>query len=403
MFKTKTLSSFKSIFPPIHQPLPLDKRESKKLLDALTTSFRIHLDREHEPLSKPTTLQSTPAVKYLPSTERPTDRHLRSILSNPLFGRIDLAASPATEPSLAESISLSRLASTHKDVFERAVAKGLMTIPRAHGFLLRVAKDIRDSSTVSVSQGLRESGAGLLVVQWLRASGQERELSFLSHERFTQDLVRFMVAEGLDELVWNWLQRLIYGSGEFAVGNPTYSSALLKSLVKAQWASGGLDKAYSSVSKADSMLRERSLQPKLLSWAWINVARKTTIDSWGHKAPAVDIFESFLGVGKRIPTPHALEEAHLDLYHPTKPSPDRAIKLLSVDGIGRQLNLYKHYNSFSKLLKLLSFDTLQHLVKAGEVQEAERVLDRLGVLLPQLNLHDSVRAEFEAAMRGFRS
>ena len=47
MFSTKALSSLKGMLPPIHQPLPLNQREAQQLLNALTSSFRKNLDREH--------------------------------------------------------------------------------------------------------------------------------------------------------------------------------------------------------------------------------------------------------------------------------------------------------------------------------------------------------------------
>ncbi|KAK1755872.1 hypothetical protein QBC47DRAFT_198745 [Echria macrotheca] len=401
MFKTKTLSSFKGMFPPIHQPLPLDKRESKKLLETITSSFRAQLDREHgapttrPPLSAPTARHLSAAGANIP--ERPVDRHLRAILTNPLFGQNN----EPTAPRETKSPLLSSSGRNHKEVFEKAVGKGLMTIDRAHGFLLAVLKSIRESSTGSVSLGMRESGAGLLVVQWLRASGQEQGLSFLSNKRFIQLLLRYMVAGDLSGLAWTWFQRLIEMEKAADDARP---QALLESLVVAQWETQGLEEAYSSILKADGLVREHDVSPDMLSQAWVTIARRTATDSWGHKMPTADLFESFLGVGRRIPAAHLLEDAHLDLHHPTKPSHDRAVELLSSDGIWREVSRFKSDSSFAKVLKLLSFDTLKHLVRVGEVKLAEEVLVRISALLnsPRLELDLSQREYFEDAMRWFR-
>ena len=392
-------SSFKSLFPPIHQPLPLNKQESKKLLNALTSSFRAHLDHEHDPSAAVTTTAAAaeepgPAITYLPSNPvsvpsrpkpktnpgRPTDRHLRAILNNPLFKHND--GSCTTAPP-------SRSAMEPKEVFERAVAKGMMTIPRAHGFLMRVAQDIRQSPAITISDGMRESGAGLQVVRWLRASGQERELGFLGDQKFTLELVRFMVAEGLEELAWSWLQRLL--ANGVATAGPDRSAWLLKALVDANAAAvTPLDSAYSTVLRADGLAQKHSSKQLLLNPAWEYLARVTIRQSWHRSVPAVDLFDPFVAVGRRDPNNHVITNAHLDLFHPTQPSPTRALRYIDQDLVSPaafwEQNAKEGISKPVKFLKYLGIDTAKHLTKAGEVDRAEWVLERLNTYLAAIGV-----------------
>lgn len=389
MFKTRALSSLKSIFPPIHQPLPLNKRESQKLLNALTSSFRSHLEKEHGPSAG---LPPAPSLSYLPDTpSRPTDRHLGAILNNPLLR--DSRNDAITTPKSPTETGLDP-----KEVFERAVAKGLMTIPRAHGFLLRVHEEICNSTAVSVSQEMAQSGAGLMVVQWLRASGEERSLSFLTNMKFTGILVKFMAAEGLDELAWSWLQRLLLETRTQPSGVTSRASSrahvnaprvLFTALVLANPEAVELDGAYSAVVRGDALFQTHMPAPSLVRPAWMQVAWQTTSTSWRHKVPGAELFDSFLAVGEHL-WDHELVSAHLDLYHPTSPSSVRAVRYILDEDAWRTKLSYpleqpKKYEAprvgFVKRLHLLSVDTAMHLTKTGEFELAQTVLGRINTAL----------------------
>ncbi|KAK3323722.1 hypothetical protein B0T19DRAFT_426784 [Cercophora scortea] len=391
MFKTKALGSLKSIFPPIHQPLPLNKHESQKLLNALTASFRAQLDKEHGWTYGTTTTQAASAVTYLPSAPvasspkdvlaRPTDRHLRAILNNPLFSSPDDTAAPASSPVAAVE--------DHNAVFHRAVSKGLMTIQRAHGFLLRVREDIQKSTTLSMRTGMQASGAGLLTLQWLRASGLERDLSFLKDRGFTKVLLQFMVAEGLDDLSWTWLNRLTKGEGPALIGNIPASACLLDSIVAAKAHAVELDDAYASILQGEAIFKQNAAPALNLFLAWRSLAWQTTGESWRHTNPSAGLFSAFIGLRKLMDRPMLMETAHLKLYDPTNPSAKRAIQFLTADNIRKKSQSAKTVKplrrtegldvlpQFTKKITSLGLDTVQYLTKAGEFQEAQRILELL--------------------------
>jgi len=402
MFKTKTLGSLKSLFPPIHQPLPLTNTESQRLLNALTTSFRKRLDEEHGFAED---LSSRPAVTYLPSDAepvppkpvhgRPTDQHLRSILSNPLFKENDTRTkSPTMEPN---------------EVFERAVAKGLMTIPRAHGFLKTVEARIRESCALSVDEAMRDSAAGRLVVQWLRASGHEQKLDFLENRPFRAVLLQFMVAEGLDELALEWFQRLISRDAASSGLDPTYASRLLKDLAMTKSKILGSESGFATVNVAESQVQKNWRPLGLLSSTWMNVTRGTTIYGMGLHTPAsVPTFEQFADLGDRLPASNtlpaflgsaALERAHLDLYHPTTPSSERALSFLIHDGNWKvktrdpstipSSGLDRDQRNYVRRLDYLIVDTAKYLLRVGEFEASKplfeqisRIRDKVAVGVP---------------------
>ncbi|KAK4450815.1 hypothetical protein QBC34DRAFT_66117 [Podospora aff. communis PSN243] len=396
MVKLKALGSLKALFPPIHQPLPLTTSESQRLLNALTTSFRTRLDEEHG-FTKPT--PKLPAVTQLPSATdpasspaargRPTDQHLGSILRNPLFKHNEPIQTPssAMEPN---------------EVFESAVAKGLMTIPRARGYLLKVGAQARAKSQdrwVS-SKDMAKSGAGLRVVQWLRASGQERHLSFLSDRTFASVLMSFMVAEGLEELAMEWFQRLWSSKGgeEFEAWKSL--PAVFGDFTTAKSIQMGQASAFETVCEAEKHVLASARTFYSLLPAWIRVARGTTQFHEGLGNPAsTTTFEHFGDLERhfkddhRITLPPDMDRAHLELYHPTKPSPTLALEFLARESIWKatagssELKKNTQMTELVRRLHLLVADTARHLSSVGEKDESEAVWQMFGRHLASLN-HD---------------
>ncbi|KAG8168796.1 hypothetical protein KVR01_001545 [Diaporthe batatas] len=262
MFGTKTLSSLKDFFPQIHQPLPLTRRESQLLLKTLTTSFRNNLDREHGYWNDNASVTSLKAAKNASAPasvkpnahhehhHRPIDRHVRAILSNPLFS-YDRAAHN-TRPAAPERDPM--------DVFDEAVAKGLMNPQRAAGVLKAKRHSITQSSTISVNETVAGSGTALRVIQWLRSHGHERDLSFVSCTPLIPYLTQFMVEEGLEEIAWVWLERLMNGEGpDTPLKSPSPAACILDSLVRAKALfgkslDGGLTRRYNAIVKRVALM-----------------------------------------------------------------------------------------------------------------------------------------------------
>lgn len=394
MFKTKPLNSLKSIFPPIHQSLPLNKRESQQLLNALTTSFRSHLDKEHGwlPDEPSVTPAGNPSISYYaspPTTSpkdshrRPTDRHLRAILSNPLFNY---------DPQARGAAGLAGVRRDPMDVFDEAVAKGMMTMKGALGCLIAARRDILQSSTASMKDGMRASGAGLRVLQWLRSSGMERDLSFMSNPRLIKFLLPFMVAEGLDELAWTWLARLVAGEGPTTVKKQAATSFLLEALVHTRsLGARNLDDAYSSILRGEEMLKGKPEFAQEMLTPWRSLAWLSTVEAWKYSSPSESLFESYVAISEHIHRPRSLVRAHLDLHHPSKPSDTLAVEFLSKESFWQNLlsstsdtlvsGPKPQPSNFHVRIMSFGLDTVQHLTQRGQSDEAQWILGLLRTYL----------------------
>ncbi|KAK0722005.1 hypothetical protein B0T26DRAFT_641520 [Lasiosphaeria miniovina] len=377
MFRTQALASLKGIFPPIHQPLPLTPRDSQRLLDALTTSFRKQLDKEYG-FAPDATADGGSQSHHRP----PTDRHLRAILNNPLFSHSHIPDKAAALPQV----------DTGRDpklVFRQAVAKGLMTKPRALGFLLTVMEQVRHSAAPSLRAGLKNSGAGLLVVQWLRASGQERELSFFESGHFIWVLLQFMVAEDLEPLVWTWLERLAKGDmpAESKKQAALNAETMLRRLVSVKCLYCELEDAIATILRGEALLKASNVPVFALYLNWRNLAWQATAVSWKYPPPAAKSFDSLVDMQERVATSrrraHASTEllsqkAHLELHHPDSPDPTRAVEVLTSEktwlfDVPSAASRNYHIN----LLQSMGLDAVRHLTKAGETKVAQDILERI--------------------------
>ncbi|KAI2465888.1 hypothetical protein F4781DRAFT_374871 [Annulohypoxylon bovei var. microspora] len=382
--RTNSLSSIKRLLPQIHQPLPLNDRESRQLLESITTSFRKNLDKEHpwETNSDESNSQNITHLKQDPplskststSSDRPTERHLHAILSHPIFAHQELK-----KPSAA-------LDPFH--VFDTAVSRGLMTPPRAAGFLAKVRTLIEVENPDDIRQAMAKSGAGHRVVQWMRTSGLENNLQSLSSLRAVifYHLVPFMYAEGLEDLVWTWVARLgTHQELKPAEGVHITPLHILLGAINNQKRvsySGEtlrLDDAYKAMIQAHDILRPNSNRAAFHSYrqAWRELSWRSTALASRHPKPSAPIFDAFVDVGRPLQTP--MDIAHLELHHPLTPDHSAAVEFMHRNI--KQANLAKFKPTFRKKLTYLAVDTADRLKEVGDAEEVswiERLLARLG-------------------------
>lgn len=328
MFKTPVLGSLKTLFPPLHQPLPLNRRETQQLLNVLTASFRRHLEREHG--HAPADHVGKVGGGVTTSTDRPgahpTHRHLQAVLSNPLF-----------RPSAGAQQANIGHGKDPMEVFDRAVAQGLMTVKAATGVLVAVQRRAHTTTGQWPGQwqGQDDVGAGLKVLQWLRSSGAERELEFLLDEKFTRLLVTFLVDEGLEPVAWGWLEKLNSGSGMMA----NYGARLLRfklllrQLVYVKSAqSASLDEAYATLLRADDVFGHKTDTSYNLYLSWMLLSRMSTLGPRKPRRPSDVLFDLFVDKGRDLNEPVGFELANLDLHHPSHPDHTKALEYFHDEG-----------------------------------------------------------------------
>lgn len=370
--KKKRYSGF---FPQIHQQLPLGKRESQQLLNSITASFRKNLDEEHpwqtnhdsavdgRNKNSKLALKDALASNEARPNRRPTDQHLASILSNPLF------TAPKSHPKRRLSNeSLPR----PNDVFDSAVSKGLMTIQRATGYLAAVEQRVRHSEDPDVFKAMAKYGSGRRVVQWLRASGLENNLEFASEKMFVRKLCGFMFAEGLDQIVWTWLSLLnsrlgalsgdakTRGKLEIILGAMLSSKAFgpLATEGNPQGVDKSLDDAYSILIRARHTLTlEDAVVKRSLRREWGMLGWESTVNAPMRPKPSVTLFESFVNIGRAWPAIVHLDLAHLDLHHPTSPDHTAAVDYFRHQG--------HEFDTHGKQREDLSEGTLTRIVSLG--------------------------------------
>ncbi|CAG8977746.1 hypothetical protein HYALB_00012181 [Hymenoscyphus albidus] len=315
----------------IHQPLPLSDKDAHKLLGLLKTSFRKHLDSEHGPPKS--AMAGTSAKSGTPHMQgsRHTTQHFQSILTNPLIAK----------PQVTRGRPLPM------DIFTHAVAKGMMTLESATNCLWMEQKRIRAAPFANVREGMKISGAGLVVLKWVMSNGWAEDLSFLANERFTGIFMYFLVAEGLQDVLWKWMMKYLTSNlekiqtelrqrGMSGSLNVVFKS-FLRQLSKAETRdSVCLDNAYLQLGRACTILEDLGFQNDDRD-VLIAHAQKYLVGATieGHSVRPQASEKAYATLLDTLPgklmfhVGSEIQMAHLLLLHPTQPSVESALDVLS--------------------------------------------------------------------------
>ncbi|KAJ3511576.1 hypothetical protein NM208_g15417 [Fusarium decemcellulare] len=385
MFSTKSVNSLKNLFASYHEPLPLSKQQSQKLLDGLKTSFRKQLDREYgETSNSPPSSAPTSVDPASPTRLSAANRHLKDILTNPLFSYNKDVTSP-----FPSTLAPSALAPPQRDpmeVFDHAVAKGLMTPKAAIGCMIAKSKQLQAQEPGLSS--LATAGAAGRIVRWLRSCGAEQDLRFLDNQTFVRTLAPFLVAEGMEEAAWEWLVRTINDpSGNLSKEKRLKrASHLLGEIVrtKCQPQHGNLDAGISTMLQAQQMFQTNPLLSELLVSSWRSVSWFSTVEAYSRPAPSEELFDAHIATADRLPQPFLMERAHLHLCHPTHPDHIPALQFFKdkerlrrlVHAVGPKKSKPEKLSVVS-WLAFLGHDTVNHLTQSGRTQEAQGVTELL--------------------------
>ncbi|PNY29142.1 Uncharacterized protein TCAP_00939 [Tolypocladium capitatum] len=383
MFSTRSAQSLRKLFAGYHEPPSLSKQQSQKLLDGLKASFRNQLNIEYGQASDNSIAPTKLATEVLQLRHSVASLHLKSILSNPLFSyeRESSSAQPLLSPSaIAKRDPM--------DVFDHAVARGMMTLKAATGCV--VAKRQRLSAPGSFTD-MSSSETAARIVRWLRSSGAESDLKFLDNQQFIRALTPFLIAEGLEGVAWEWITRTVDdGSGtlnhELRAQRASYVLAELVR-TKSQPQYGNLDAAISTTLEAEQRFQKSPLLPDVLISPWRSVSWLSTVEAYSRKAPSEKLFDAHMATADLLPRAFTVEKAHLHLYHPTHPDHTPALRFFNDRKNLRKLvqSLRPDKLDLAKLkgmgiipwIAFLGHDTVNHLTQSGRSQEAEDVTELL--------------------------
>lgn len=389
MFSTKSTQALRNLFAGYHEPTGLSKQQSQKLLEGLKASFRQHLDREYgrigsgraATLAKVT--ESDLQIRHSAATQ-----HLRSILSNPLFSYNKQASSPSS-PTLLPTSKRDPM-----DIFDHAVAKGMMTLKAATGCM--VAK----RELLSTSADFASSQTALRVLRWLKSSSAEADLKFLDNQPFIRALTPLLIAEGLESVAWEWMSRTVNDTSlswenDLRIKRASFLLAQLVH-IKSQPQHGNLDAAITTILHAEQLFHNNPLLPQLLILPWRSVSWLSTVEAYTRTAPSEELFDAHMATAELLPRAFDVEKAHLHLYHPTHPDHAPALRLfndkkklkkLVAKFTPEKLNLAKTTGmSILPWIAFLGHDTVNHLMQSGRMREANTVTELLRSELSSLSI-----------------
>lgn len=190
-------------WPKIHQPLPRTPRESRKLLTALTSSFRRQLDQEHPPPSSDRDANAHHRSTNPESSVQATNRHIQNILDNPLFRVVP------PNPGNSHVPSIRRRPHTFSIVgFDEAAASGSVTL----GFItrfLRYQLQCQLAKSGNIRDSMKASKVGSKVSSWWWSTDSKTRINMFVFGPTMIDLAKFMVAEGLQDMIVQWLKMIL--------------------------------------------------------------------------------------------------------------------------------------------------------------------------------------------------
>lgn len=323
---------------------------------------------------------------------------MHSILTNPLF-------SYTKEKGTATGTSRDPM-----DIFDEAVAKGLMNIRYAHSCLAAKKSEITGSPALSVHEGMKASGAGLKVVKWLTASGTANDITFMEkNESFTELLMEYMVVEGLQDIAWVWVKKALAGLSslpELTPANRRDTERMklrreictpLLMLVKAEARTAlSLDNAYNCITKAGQHLSGMTTAQMraALSPSGLFLTHETLLYPSHHQPALPSTFDAFLALIPAFASDVNYYTARLYLRHPSNPRADLALTFLK----------YKRKANFeedvTKVIRL-GVDTARFLLEHDQYDDARWVMNYLSTRFPkQLGIEETKiieRARAEAS------
>ena len=205
--KASSILAWKYLVSKLHPQLPLNSRESKKLLSLLQDSFRQQLDQEH-PLDRS-------------ESGRSTNDHLQSILQSPLFK----TKPKKLENFLTDSRSSNKVSQIQEvlewpmEHFKQQVISGSANLNTAKVCLTQDYKKFAMSAEAESKVPNVSSGTASIILNWLWSSGAAETGSFLKDQTFIFLLIPFLVTEGRIDLIWHWIIQLENDENHSSLGN----------------------------------------------------------------------------------------------------------------------------------------------------------------------------------------
>ena len=360
--------SFRVLASKINNQAPLGQRESNRLLNALTSSFRKHLDEVHPSRlhddSKRSDVKDGSGVTHrhaFPSSITLADQHMASVLTNPLLVK---AARPQAHPK--PELDARTAAAELKDganpfeLLEKYHAKGFATVDVALSCMKAFRRSIKGLTYQEQVGKVQEQEAGKRLLIWLWNSDVLLSQAFADSLQIQDGLVWLVMMEGHDDFLWNWLDSdlelpqslMVKGHQDSRNNGHFWKSRIIYAMVMtnlgpphkgARSADAALEVYFRAVQhvqqRKNAGVRDRMV---LVARARLALEKALTHGSEHHYSntnPA--LYDKFVKIYANHQLSHtysaqkyAMDEFHraqLDLWHPTRPSADTWYDIMTRD------------------------------------------------------------------------
>ncbi|KAG9762764.1 hypothetical protein KCU73_g1763, partial [Aureobasidium melanogenum] len=310
--------AFKSLTSRIHPQLPLSERESQRLLNALTSSFRSHLDHHHNHDAAAPVTSASASTQHPLSSSTATDRHLASILTNPLLTK------PVHQQLKAKSKHPIAL-------FEDQVAAGRANLPSARLCLEAFRTSLSSLPPAQVKDHIARYAAGSRALRWLWTSAHTRSLSFALDARFCSHLAFFLIHEGKEAALWELIDTPVATSANLTSKEASMRKGLLLSSIVKTHLSGPVKSLESALSAFFRALDTSQTSHASITHAGVQLTG--ALVKFGRFSDSdVALYDKFIDAvprwTKKHPDRAIYRIANLTLHHPTTPSADPALDFI---------------------------------------------------------------------------
>lgn len=278
------------------------------------------------------------------------------------------------------------------EIFDETYAKGFMKIEYATACLKAKKKQLLRSSIPPLREAMKSSGAGSKALRWIFSSSMVDDISFLNYDEFSEILIDFLVAEGLQPVVWRWLETLCLRISAATMKSATVPPAkdaarLLLYLIKAEASRFiSLDSAFATLRTANDMLDKLHYGcPQVLAKAGRYLCNEIVDPLASHPTPSPELFDFFLSI---VPTFYSQRNTYLPrllLHHPTKPDASLALDYLrgvettisaSIEPKAEQATLNADSHHDSQIIDL-GLHTARYLFEHDQFDKAHWVMNFL--------------------------
>ncbi|KAJ5902748.1 hypothetical protein N7495_003276 [Penicillium taxi] len=393
-------------WPKIHQPLPRTPRESQQLLNALTSSFRRQLDHAY-PASHPSTQDGEPHALNTDSSVHATDQHMHNILDNPLFRIVPpktISQDHHNPRSLEES---KRLAENPMVVFDELAASGSVTLWSIIQCLKSQLLLAGHPGGNGVNDAMKASRAASRVADWFWASDSTSRLMLLKSRTATSALTKFMVTEGLQITIMNWLNMIqtrdIGGTNgritdRFA--QKTFSHLLLSFMEAEIQYGGGLNTALKYYVRACNTHYNLKVGVKgdksMFLSAGAHLSRVASDLKPSAEQVSANIYDDYINAISGMTSHESLLFACVLQSHPTHPDPKPFIQL--AERLSPQKVRPWTEGKRDAFLRIGS-DALRLLIDRKKLQEASNLALRMQTLLPETAVQTADEESSDVASR----